>query len=71
MGVALCATGFWMYLDVPWTPNAVVVSVIIYNAAFGYRYDATTLSSPAFSQLTLVGAQYHGYIPLRSVPCIE
>jgi len=27
-----------MYIDVPQTPNAVVVCVIIFNAAFGYRY---------------------------------
>ncbi|KAF9447011.1 hypothetical protein P691DRAFT_732189 [Macrolepiota fuliginosa MF-IS2] len=38
MGVALCATGFWMYLDKTWTPNAVVASVIIFNAAFGYSW---------------------------------
>ncbi|KAF5377844.1 hypothetical protein D9615_006729 [Tricholomella constricta] len=38
MALALSATGFWMFLDVPWTPNAVVVSVIIYNAAFGYSW---------------------------------
>ncbi|RDB14660.1 Sugar transporter STL1 [Hypsizygus marmoreus] len=38
MSVALAATGFWISLDVPWTPSAVVVSVIIYNAAFGYSW---------------------------------
>jgi hypothetical protein len=38
MTVALTATGWWMYIDVPRTPNAVVVCVIIYNAAFGYSW---------------------------------
>ncbi|KAF8233441.1 general substrate transporter [Tricholoma matsutake] len=38
MGMALCATGFWMFLDMSWTPGAVVVSVIIYNAAFGFSW---------------------------------
>ena len=38
MAAALMATGWWMYLDVPQTPNAVVICVIIFNAAFGYRY---------------------------------
>jgi hypothetical protein len=38
MAGALMATGWWMYLDVPQTPNAVVLCVIIFNAAFGYRY---------------------------------
>jgi sugar porter (SP) family MFS transporter len=38
MGVALAATGWWMYIDVPQTPNAVVVCVIIFNAAFGYSW---------------------------------
>jgi RsiW-degrading membrane proteinase PrsW (M82 family) len=38
MAAALMATGWWMYLDVPQTPNAVVLCVIIFNAAFGYRY---------------------------------
>ncbi|KAH8102523.1 general substrate transporter [Cristinia sonorae] len=38
MGVALAATGWWMYIDVPQTPKAVVTCVIIYNAAFGYSW---------------------------------
>ena len=38
MGLALVMTGWWMYVDVPKTPQAVVVCVIIFNAAFGYRY---------------------------------
>ena len=38
MAIALCATGWFMYIDIPQTPKAVVVCVIIYNAFFGYRY---------------------------------
>ncbi|KAF9474091.1 general substrate transporter [Pholiota conissans] len=38
MASALVATGWWMYIDVPQTPNAVVVCVIIFNAAFGYSW---------------------------------
>lgn len=38
MGIALGLTGWWMYVDIPETPQAVVVCVIIFNAAFGYRY---------------------------------
>ncbi len=38
MGLSLCATGYWLYLDLPATPNAVVVCVIIFNAAFGYSW---------------------------------
>ncbi|KXN82037.1 Sugar transporter STL1 [Leucoagaricus sp. SymC.cos] len=38
MGLALLATGYWIYLDKSWTPNAVVASVIIFNAAFGYSW---------------------------------
>lgn len=37
MAMALMATGWWMWIDVPQTPQAVVVCVIIFNAAFGYR----------------------------------
>ncbi len=37
MCVALSATGWWIYVDQLITPDAVVVCVIIYNAAFGYR----------------------------------
>lgn len=66
MGVALCATGFWMYLDVPWTPNAVVASVIIYNAAFGYRYEFTTVLI-IISHIAEVGAQSRGSILPRFV----
>lgn len=39
MGIALGLTGWWMYIDVPATPQAVVVCVIVFNAAFGYRYE--------------------------------
>ncbi|KAE9408206.1 general substrate transporter [Gymnopus androsaceus JB14] len=38
MAISLTATGWWMYIDVPRTPNAVVICVIIYNAAFGYSW---------------------------------
>jgi len=43
MGVALGFTGWWMYIDVPATPRAVVACVIVFNAAFGYRYVVVTL----------------------------
>ena len=39
MSVALFLTGWWMYVDVPQTPQAVVICVIVYNAFFGYRYS--------------------------------
>ncbi|KIM47902.1 hypothetical protein M413DRAFT_62685 [Hebeloma cylindrosporum] len=38
MAIALVATGWWMYIDVVQTPNAVVACVIIFNAAFGYSW---------------------------------
>ena len=38
MGISLGLTGWWLYVDVPVTPQAVVVCVIVFNAAFGYRY---------------------------------
>ncbi|KAH7885882.1 general substrate transporter [Phlebopus sp. FC_14] len=38
MGVALAFTGWWMYIDVPATPKAVVACVIAFNAAFGYSW---------------------------------
>lgn len=38
MGIALGLTGWWMYVDIPATPNAVVICVIVYNAAFGYSW---------------------------------
>lgn len=42
MGIALALTGWWMYIDVPETPKAVVTCVIIFNAAFGYRFVANS-----------------------------
>lgn len=39
MCAALSATGWWIYVDQAVTPNAVVVCVIVFNAAFGYRYE--------------------------------
>lgn len=38
MCLSLGATGYWLYLDVAQTPNAVVACVIIFNAAFGYSW---------------------------------
>ncbi|KAI6108424.1 general substrate transporter [Pisolithus croceorrhizus] len=38
MGIALAFTGWWMYIDVPETPQAVVFCVIVFNAAFGYSW---------------------------------
>lgn len=38
MALALVATGWWIYIDQAITPNAVVVCVIIYNAAFGMSW---------------------------------
>ncbi|EIW86825.1 general substrate transporter [Coniophora puteana RWD-64-598 SS2] len=38
MGVSLAFTGWWMYIDVPATPKAVVACVIIFNAGFGYSW---------------------------------
>jgi hypothetical protein len=39
MALSLAATGYFIYLVEPWTPDAVVASVVVFNAAFGYRYD--------------------------------
>ena len=39
MAIALGATGYFMAIDVPITPRAVVGCVIVYNAFFGYRYS--------------------------------
>ncbi|KAF8891456.1 general substrate transporter [Gymnopilus junonius] len=38
MSFALGFTGYFIYLDKPWTPDAVVLTVIIFNAAFGYSW---------------------------------
>ncbi|THU85990.1 general substrate transporter [Dendrothele bispora CBS 962.96] len=38
MAIALCFTGYFIHLDQPYTPNAVVACVIIFNAAFGYSW---------------------------------
>lgn len=38
MAFALMATGWWMWIDVPQTPQAVVACVIVFNAAFGYSW---------------------------------
>lgn len=38
MALALVATGWWIYIDQAITPAAVVVCVVIYNAAFGMSW---------------------------------
>lgn len=64
MGIALGLTGWWMYIDIPQTPQAVVVCVIIFNAAFGYRYgihDAIVAAADLFE----AGDRSRGSIRLR------
>jgi len=54
MGLALCATGWWIRMDVPQTPNAVVVCVIVFNAAFGYSWGPLPwLYPPEIMPLTI------------------
>ena len=60
MAVALVGTGWWMYMDVPQTPNAVVLCVIIYNAAFGYRLGIHSLSYKMPSYISAVGDLFRG-----------
>lgn len=38
MATALSSVGYFLYLDKSYTPTAVVVSVIVFNAAFGYSW---------------------------------
>lgn len=35
---ALCSCGYFLYLDRDYTPQAVVASIIVYNAVFGYSW---------------------------------
>lgn len=66
MSAALVATGWWMAIDVSYTPNAVVICVIIFNAAFGYRQVVTTSRVPNTNAiLSKAGDPCHGYILLR------
>lgn len=64
--IALVTTGYWMKIDVPQTPNAVVACVIIFNAAFGYRYAPTFLVPGWFALIIIAaGVQSRGYILLK------
>ncbi|KDE04733.1 hypothetical protein MVLG_04872 [Microbotryum lychnidis-dioicae p1A1 Lamole] len=38
MATALSSVGYFLYLDKTYTPTAVVISVIVFNAAFGYSW---------------------------------
>ncbi|WVO17337.1 hypothetical protein L204_105029 [Cryptococcus depauperatus] len=38
MAIALTATGWWIFIDQAITPNAVVICVVIFNAAFGMSW---------------------------------
>ncbi|KAJ7769116.1 hypothetical protein DFH07DRAFT_1006825 [Mycena maculata] len=54
MGLSLCATGWFMYLNIPQTPGAVVACVIIFNAAFGYSWGPVPwLYPPEILPLTI------------------
>ena len=64
MTIALLTIGWWLYVDLAETPQAVVVCVIIYNAAFGYRYE---YKAKMLDKLRLfkAGVPYHGFILLK------
>ncbi|GAA5997621.1 sugar porter family MFS transporter [Rhodotorula paludigena] len=47
MAVALSLVGFFLYLDQSYTPVAVVTSVIVYNAAYGFSWGPTGWLYPA------------------------
>ncbi|KAH9846809.1 general substrate transporter [Lenzites betulinus] len=53
MALALGMTGWWMYIDVPETPQAVVFCVIVFNAAFGYSWGPIPLYPPEILPLTV------------------
>lgn len=69
-----------MYINVPQTPNAVVICVIIFNAAFGFRCVLCVVVIDQMSRIftltcgftncvTLtVGVRFRGYIHQRYVP---
>ncbi|KAK0389781.1 hypothetical protein NLU13_3354 [Sarocladium strictum] len=38
MAISLSLISYFLFLDVKWTPNLVVLFVMIYNAAFGYSW---------------------------------
>jgi len=38
MALALTCISYFIYLDIPWTPQMVVLFVIIYNGFFGYSW---------------------------------
>ncbi|KAJ7155506.1 hypothetical protein C8R43DRAFT_1096388 [Mycena crocata] len=54
MGLSLCATGWFMWLDIDQTANAVVLCVIVFNAAFGYSWGPVPwLYPPEILPLTI------------------
>jgi len=54
MTVALLTIGWWLYVDLAGTPQAVVICVIIYNAAFGYSWGPIPwLYPPEIMPLTI------------------
>ncbi|KAI0660375.1 general substrate transporter [Cubamyces menziesii] len=53
MALSLGLTGWWMYIDVPETPRAVVICVIVFNAAFGYSWGPIPLYPPEILPLSV------------------
>ena len=68
MALSLAATGYFIYLVEPWTPDAVVASVVIFNAAFGYRYDQIAyISRRQAVSCVIVGVRFLGCTRQRQV----
>ena len=56
MCIALSLTGWFIFLDAAFTPNSVVVCVIIFNAAFG----ASIACQPLADGQARPGVRFHG-----------
>ena len=41
MAIALASISYFIYLDISWTPQMVVLFVIIFNGFFGYSWGPT------------------------------
>jgi len=62
MSISLAAIGYWMYLDVAATPDAVVACVMIFNAAFGFRSVCNDMSIHASPlKESKAGDPFHGF----------
>ncbi|KAH8835272.1 hypothetical protein DL96DRAFT_1666119 [Flagelloscypha sp. PMI_526] len=71
MCISLVTCGYWMFIDVAQTASAVVVCVIVYNAAFGYSWGPIPWLYPPEIMPLVVRAKGFNFLVGEITPVLQ